>query len=252
VTGGQVVQAAAYTVLSRAEVDYRLPWSHYTARPGTLEVAGKAREADLATGFLGQRSPGTLDVGAVASRILDRVQRSVSLDRRPPLRARRTQFRFAVSSTANEPLTSENTVSDGCPPDGGRVEFVIVDDVGRTLRISTATGNLVGFVGLCEDFALHDWLLTTVMNLVEESRIGAATGGELVSRLRPVIDHLLHLWMPGTQTDQALADVWEGLERQPGLSRQWHRLVDRIRDQMTLSVISLMSADTERGAEFSR
>jgi hypothetical protein len=58
--------------------------------------------------------------------------------------------------------------------------------------------------------------------------------------------------MPGTQADQALADVWKSIERQSGLSRQWNQLVDRIRDQMTLSVISLMSADTERGAEFSR
>ena len=251
VTGGRVVQATSYTKLNRADVEYRLPWSHYAARPGTLEVAGRVHQKDLSAGFLGPQSAEVLDLGAVASRILDKVQRSTDLDRRPPIRVRRTDFRFVVSSTASRRTTTSasSRCDDGRAPDGERVDFVVVDDARRTLQICTSSEDLVSFVALCEDLAFHDWLLTTVINRVEEARIGAATGGELVSRLRPIIDHLLHLWMPATQTDQALADVWDGLERSPGLSRQWYRLVDRIRDQMTLSVISLMSVGTERGAE---
>nr|MDT0663700.1 SCO2521 family protein [Micromonospora sp. DSM 115978] len=251
VTGGRVVQANSYTRLNRAEFDYRLPWSHYAARPATLEVSGKTDLEDLAAGFLDQDPTEALDVGSIASRILDTVQRSVDLDRRPPLRVRRIRFRFVISHVApTEPSTSEySTLNGDRSRHGERVDFVVVDESKRTLRISTSSQDLVPFVGLCEDLALHDWLLTTIVNRVEEARIGAATGGELVSQLRPIIDNLLHLWMPATQTDQPLADVWESIERKPGMSQQWYRLVDRIRDQMTLSVISLMSVGTERGAE---
>jgi hypothetical protein len=100
-------------------------------------------------------------------------------------------------------------------------------------------------VRLCEDVALHDWLLTAVEEVVDGGRADGLSGEELVRRFRPVVAHLLPLWMPGAHVEDVLAPIWSGLEGRPGFTRQWSSLVDQIRDQMSLSVIGLLS----RGAE---
>lgn len=92
---------------------------------------------------------------------------------------------------------------------------------------------------LCEDLALHDWLLTTLVGMVERSRLGSADGRDAVTALRPAVDHLLHLWMPKARADRALGPLWEVLEREPGFTRQWQTLVQRIRDQLALQAIPL-------------
>jgi hypothetical protein len=51
-------------------------------------------------------------------------------------------------------------------------------------------------VELCEDLALHDWLLTALLQLIEHSRHARNARPQLINRLQPAIDHLLHLWMP--------------------------------------------------------
>ena len=94
--------------------------------------------------------------------------------------------------------------------------------------------------GLCEDFALHDWLLTTVVRMLDGSRLGSLDGADAVRALRPAVDHLLHLWMPGARVHHALAPLWEVLEREPGFTRQWRTLVQRIRDQLAVQAIPLL------------
>ena len=68
----------------------------------------------------------------------------------------------------------------------------------------------------------------------------AATAPNTISRLRPVIDHLLHLWMPGAQVDRGLMSIWADLERKPGFTRQWEASVNRVRDQVSLHTLQLL------------
>ncbi len=241
-TGGRMVQATAHTgvVLGRAgAVDRRQPWAHHLARPGQVEVAGRLRADDLADGFLAAAPDGVagqdLDLGAVCGRLLDQVQESPLLDQRLPIRAPRTRFRFAL-------LPCEHGASGAAHV--CRVSFVVAEEMVRVLRISGSVADLVSVVGLCEDLALHDWLLTTVQRVIEGSRVRATGGGRLPHQLRPVIDHLLHLWMPGARVADALLPVWAGVEQRSGISRQWENLVGWIRDQLALSLL----ADMDSGA----
>jgi hypothetical protein len=116
----------------------------------------------------------------------------------------------------------------------------------RTVHL-TCAAPLPAIVALCEDLALHDWLLTRVLRIVEPSCIGAPSATEALARLRPAIDHLLHLWMPGARVDTALLPVWEALERRLGFTLQWQTLVARIRDQLavhTLETLNLLRSDS--------
>ena len=223
ITGGHVLQGSAFITLTRGTADRRLPWSHYLALPGIVEVVGKADGSRLADGFLAAAPPaGQLNLGAIGGRVMDRVQGSSDLDHRPAFRSARTKLRWAV--------TPDSTGSD-------IVTFALESPTTRTVRLTHAGTDVRAQAQLFEDLALHDWLLTTLLALIERSRIGATTRTEVIKRLRPAIDFLLHLWMPAARVDQALAGLWYGLDQRPGLSRQWQVNVDRVRDQMALSAI---------------
>lgn len=49
----------------------------------------------------------------------------------------------------------------------------------------------------------HDWLLTTLLLIIERSRIGALPRGEVARRLTPAVDHLLHLRTPAARINQS-------------------------------------------------
>lgn len=227
ITGGHVLQGSASVRLARIDIDDRRPWAHYLARPGTLEVVGKIDWADLARGFATARPPrASLDLGAVADRLVDEVQLSRRLDRRPPFRAVRTRLRWAAELAGD---AAER-----------RVGFTVENGVVRTLHLVVGTDQVSDVVLFCEDLALHDWLLTTLLSLVERSRIGGGSRADTISLLRPAVDHLIHLWMPGVRLRQPFIEVWDALERRPGFSRQWRAIVDRVRDQLALGVITLL------------
>jgi hypothetical protein len=228
VTGGHVVQGSTWTRLDRAVDNRRLSWSHYLSRPGRLETIGKVDVRDVVRGFLrpGQQAQ-TLNLGAVSARTLDTVQRSARLDRRPPFRSRRTRLRWAIVPT-EEPATEAHGT------------FRVQSDTERTLELVTPHQDVQPVVELCEDLALHDWLLTTLLSLMEASLTGSGTRAQRVDRLRPAIDTLLHLWMPAARLDESVLPVWQALERRPGFTRQWQNSVNRIRDQVTLSTIALL------------
>ncbi|EIV94752.1 hypothetical protein FraQA3DRAFT_4533 [Frankia sp. QA3] len=256
VTGGRLVQASTHARIilgGPRSVGRRRPWAHHLAHPGGIEVGGRLSADDLADGFLlaetGDGPGTTLDLGAVCGRLLDQVQESPILDQKPPFRARRTRFRFVLlpcgPPSAGEPVchsgsADTDTTSDRSPAPGHvcRVGFVVAGETVRTLRIHGSGLDLVSVVGLCEDLALHDWLLTTVQHVVAGSRVRAGGGGRLPSQLKPVIDHLLHVWMPAARIGEELLPVWTGLEQRPGFSRQWESLVAWIRDQLALSLLA--------------
>jgi hypothetical protein len=228
VTGGHVLQGSTYTRVGRAPANRRLAWSHYLSRPGRVETIGKVDARDVSRGFLGP-APQTqaLNLGAISARVVDGVQRSSLLDRRPPFRTRRTRLRWAV-------LPAEDPAAEP------RGTFRVESDTLRTLELTAADDDVQAIVELCEDLALHDWLLTTLLSLMEASLTGPGTRAQKVHRLRPAIDCLLHLWMPAARLDESVLPVWRALERRPGFSRQWQSSVDRIRDQVTLSTIALL------------
>jgi hypothetical protein len=227
ITGGHVLQASSTVQVARSEHDRRLPWSYYLARPGRVEAIGRTEQWDLASGFLASKSSGpTLDLGAVSTRVVDGVQHSWQLDQRAPFRAARTRLRWAAVTATPEP--------DDVP------RLTVEKGNLRTFVVSCGTDDLETISGFCEDLALHDWLLTTLLHLIERSRIGIDPQLEVVNRLRPAVQHLLHLWMPAARMDQTTAALWESLERRPGLGRQWRTAENRIRDQLALAAISLL------------
>ena len=170
----------------------------------------------------------SLDLGAVSDRMIAKVQANQKLDHLAPFRSTRTRMVWCATTSAGP----------------GRAAFTLEDQSLRTFELTVPEDGLDAVVGLCEDLALHDWVLTTVLRLVERSDLGS--GHAAISRLRPVIDHLLHLWMPGAHVPDLLLGVWEGLERKPGFTRQWQAVVTRIRDQLALqTLVSLRPRTTD-------
>lgn len=233
VTGGRVLQGSSAAGVVPGGSSRRLPWAHYLARPGVIELIGRAELPDLAAGFLTVEAPTTavpsLDLGVVSTRAVDRVQTSCQLDRAPPFRTPRTRLRWVATAHPGPP----------------RATFGVADGHWRTLLIECPEELLDAVVELAEDLALHDWLLTTLLRMIERSQLGTGAPGQVVASLRPAIDHLLHLWMPAARVHRDLLEVWESLERRPGFSRQWQASVDRIRDQVAVGTLALLTAAPE-------
>ncbi|MEU8266079.1 SCO2521 family protein [Sphaerisporangium sp. NPDC049002] len=237
ITGGRILQGSSYAVIVRAERDYRMPWSHYLARPGQVEVQGRPRWRDMADGFMASElALDILDFGAISGRLMNRVQDSPRLDRKTPFKTTRTRLRWVMERGKAEE-------EEGLPP----VRLTLWNGMLRTLRLTGEPDTRI--VAFCEDLALHDWLLTTLQTLIERALIGTAAPTQIAAKLSPAIDHLLHLWMPGARMDDSFQPLWEELERHPGFSRQWKSSVERIRDQVAVNTLSLLSVMAESRRE---
>lgn len=239
VTGGRILQTSTFTRIDPTGSQRRQPWSHYTAHPGRLETLGRADADELAVGFAGlTESPpaGCLDVGAVCERLARRLQSSPLLDGRPPIKSQWTRTRWtALFVGERDKRTSP------------QADFVLRHDNVRTISLLVPYGmreayRLDSVLELIRDLALHDWVLTTLSQRIE--RISSVSGdpARSVSELSPIVSNLLHLWMPGARVRPELAGVWDGFERQPGFSRQWDMAVGRIRDQLSLHTLQLLSS----------
>ncbi|SED47694.1 hypothetical protein SAMN05216489_03555 [Streptomyces sp. 3213] len=227
-TEGRVLQSTAYFSTPADGPDVRRPWGHYLVRPGVVEPFGKLPEQATAEGVLRSAGRGELDLGMISEGLLAQVVRHPLLDRQAPFKSRRTHLRWAARRTleGSDPLLDSFTLAE----DGLRtVELRVPEDIPAA-----------AVAGLCEDLALHDWLLTTVVHMLENSRLGAADGPAAVLALRPAVDHLLHLWMPRAHVERTLSPLWDVLEREPGFTRQWQTLVQRIRDQLAVQAIPLL------------
>ncbi len=233
-TGGRVLQGSAYVNVTPSQHNRRLPWSYYLSCPGIVETIGAGRLPEVAVGFAGPQQPGSLDLGSIGTRVMNTVQDSPQLDGRLPFRMARTTLRWMVAPT-DLPLRERSAV-----------QFTVDGDSRRTLvlrlDVEPTGGGTERVVDLCEDLALHDWLLTALEELIDRSQIGSGPPAAVVQRLKPAIDQLLHLWMPAARLEPALAELWQALERRPGFTRQWRASVDRVRDQLTASTVALLSA----------
>jgi hypothetical protein len=223
ITGGHLALGSAYVRVVQGTAGRRLPWSHYLANPGTVETVGKTTAASIVDGFVSAHSAtDILDLAAIADRALETVQSDGQLDQNPPFRTRRTRLRWL-------------TTSSGYPDDA--ITFRLEPDLVRTVRLPDRDLDPAALATLCEDLALHDWLLTTLLSLIDRTPIGSGNRKAVIDRLRPALDYLLHLWMPAARTDPALIDLWDAMERRPGLNRQWQATVSRIRDQLALAAV---------------
>ncbi|MCZ9351278.1 SCO2521 family protein [Streptomyces mutabilis] len=235
-TEGRVLQTSARFHLPATGPDQRRPWGEYLVRPGVVEPLGKLPHEAVAQGVLGGGRTGDLDAGLIAEGLLNRLLRHPLLDQCPPFRSRPTRLRWAALPAA--------------PGEGARLErFTLAEDELRTVRLRVPEDTpAAGLAALCEDLALHDWLLTTVVRMLDGVRLGTGAArdtGAVVRTLRPAVDHLLHLWMPRARVSPELAPLWDPLEERPGFTRQWRNLVQRIRDQLTLHAIPAPHREVE-------
>ncbi|MFD9002195.1 SCO2521 family protein [Streptomyces sp. NPDC059582] len=225
-TDGRVLQASAYFSAPAAGPDRRRPWGYYLVRPGVLVPVGTLSATAVGDGFLMQDQTGggdELDVGSVAESLLGTVSRNrLLVDYDVPLTSRTTSLRWAALPAAAGAGVSLKrfTVTEGSLR---LVELRVPDDIETT-----------AVARLAEDFALHDWLLTTVIDKLDGIRLGSADETAALKVLGPLVEHLLHLWMPGARMDRRLAALWDVLEDGSGYSRQWHTQVQRVRDQLAL------------------
>jgi hypothetical protein len=229
-TDGHIIQAGTHATFRHDYAGRRRPWAHYLAQPAVLEVLGKASEESLATGFL--RGPATtraLDLGAVNVRALAAIQRSERLDRQPPFRSRRTRLRWSAESC------------DGAQ----EIVFTLGADGLRTVRLRAAEPDPRAFADFCTDLALHDWLLSTLLDIVDRAVARSRPAAELISLLRPGIDHLVHAWMPAAHVTKPLDRFWQELDVRSGFSLQWQKTVERIRDQLSVRLIEALQPVTE-------
>ncbi|NGM13293.1 SCO2521 family protein [Verrucosispora sp. WMMA2044] len=226
ITGGRIVQASS--IIQVVAGERRRPWSHYLANSGVLETVGKLDADDLTNGFLHGNAADVLNLDAITGRVLDSVQMSDLLDRRPPLRAARTRLRWTAQVHQQ-------------PGADATADVAVDSPTLRTVRLTVSPQDVPAAVaGLCEDLALHDWLLTMLSALVEAAVTRAGSTQEHIERLRPVLEHLLHLWLPGARVDPRLRPIWDRLEQVPGFSRQWQSSVNWIRDQITVGNMAIL------------
>ncbi|MFF0201307.1 SCO2521 family protein [Streptomyces sp. NPDC005017] len=221
---GRVLQTTAHFRLPSAGDDRRRPWGHYLVRPGLLVPVGRFRAGAVADGHLAGRRPDELDTGAIAEALAARISRRRELDHDPPLRTPVTALRWSAL-----PAT------EGTAPSLS----LTVDDRLRTLRLRIPGDLAPALVAaFCEDLALHDWLLTTVGDRLDGLRPATADDTALLATLRPLVDHLLHLWLPRARLDSTLAPLWDVLEDTTGFTRQWESLAQRIRDQLAIRALT--------------
>ena len=168
-TDGHIVQAGTHATLRHEPTGRRRPWAHYLAQPGVLEVLETASVEALATGFLsGPATMTALDLGAVNVRALAAIQRSTQLDHNPPFHSRRTRLRWSAEFAENRQ----------------EMVFTLGADGLRTVRLRTEEPDPRALADFCADLALHDWLLSALVGLVDRAVARSRPAGELIGILR--------------------------------------------------------------------
>ncbi|MEC3914234.1 SCO2521 family protein [Nocardia sp. CDC160] len=234
--GGRVAQSSACSTVVRAPDKNRRPWSHYLTQVGTVEVWHRITEdapaaVDLTEGFLGGSSATTLDLGSISDRLLTRVRTDRRLDQDPPVRSSATRLRWAARVA---------------PPLGGSVRerahlsFRLEDETTRSVQIIVPSIRELGFVQrFCEDLAVHDWLLSVLGAALSEAD-RPMPERDSTAQLAPLLEQLVHLWMPGAHTPPKLRDLWTRLESDPGFTRQWTAQVGQLRDRLAVATLEAL------------
>ncbi|AHH20159.1 hypothetical protein NONO_c53790 [Nocardia nova SH22a] len=241
--GGRVLQSSAHTRVVRARERRRQTWSHYVSRVGVTEVINRIPERAaagpaLVDGYLADRPPPddvpVLDLASIGERLLGRIRSAPTLDQEPPVRTSGTRLRWTALVGGSA---------------GPRITLVLDDEHTRSVRLIVRTEeDLAAAQRFCEDLAAHDWLLTVTAAALDQADRFGSLSRERLDILSPVLEYFTGLWMPGAHTPAALRALWRDLQTDPGLSRQWNTLVDRLRDSIavaTLNALRNKGFDTE-------
>ena len=238
-TEGSILQAVTNATFRHDPTGRRHPWGHYLAQPGVLEVLGTESEEILASGFLnGALAPTMLDLGAVNVRTLASIQRSIQLDHNPPFRTRRTRLRWSAQTARSQQQQ--------------HLFFTLGAAGLRTVRMLVDEDDPRSLADFCADLALHDWLLSTLVDLVDHALARRRPAGERIAMLRPSVDHLVHAWMPAAHASKSLIEIWQEFDSRSGFSLQWQKTVERIRDQLSVGIIEAMQPFTQAGRSEAR
>ncbi|WP_067898478.1 SCO2521 family protein [Nocardia vaccinii] len=238
VIGGRVLQGSSQTTVIRAHGSDRQPWAHYLSRPGTIEVvSGSASGGSLVDGYLRPPAEDLLDLSSICGRISNLTRVDRRLDQRIPFRrAGTTRLRWAVEVGES----SERALP---------FFFRLDDDTVRSVRIVLPRQHITEAQRFCEDLATHDWLLTAIGRVAEGFGVFQTRPDVVLDELSRVLDELVPLWMPGAHASPLLRPIWDGLESDPGFTRQWTARVGQLRDRMTATTLKVFQRSQAHQAE---
>jgi len=218
VTNGRILQGTAHVALSPASSTERREWRHYLRRQGVVEVLGSPKPHNVLDGYLTDVTPARgLDMASISDRIIDEVQLSSRLDHTTALKAGTAMVRWAVTLAPDSRPTVGIAKSD-------LPNFHVI-------RLSGAPDDLPMLVRFCEEFALHEWLLTTVQDvIVPRAETDIARDRDPLDSLLFALNELVPLWMPPTHLGPDMKALWEAMESRTHYTRLFERQVARIRD----------------------
>ncbi|MFD0633963.1 SCO2521 family protein [Catenulispora yoronensis] len=218
VTGGRVLQGSAYVTLLPAASRERQAWRHYLRRPGVAEIIGSPDPDNVLDGFLDDQPPARgLDLASISDRIVEDVQQSSVLDHGTALRASATTTRWAAS------LRPDSTLAVGIVKSHMTNAHVI--------RLRGHPDDLPTLLRFCEEFALHEWLLATVRDVVVvRAEHAVAQDRDPLDSLLFALNQLMPLWMPPRYLNARIKELWDGLERRTHYELVFLRATERVRD----------------------
>ncbi|KQY38608.1 hypothetical protein ASD42_09500 [Nocardia sp. Root136] len=233
VTGGRIVQTAAHCAVVGAQSSRRQPWVHYMGRVGVLDVLTQITPElgkDVAQGFVAVGDPAnaSFDPGAIAARMATKLRRAPTLNQRPPMYSDTTRLRWSARVLAGvEPLLT----------------MTMRDRELRTVEIVVGDGaQLADVQAFCHDLAMHDWLLTALIEVTDEAaEMFELSDSPVEQVLSPMLEHLVHLWMPGAATPASMQGMWAALETDPGFTRQWQARVGQMRDRLAVATLTALN-----------
>ncbi|MRH86384.1 hypothetical protein GFY24_02685 [Nocardia sp. SYP-A9097] len=243
ILGGRIVQSSSSVQVVRASKPRRMVWQHYLSQVGTMELINRVGEdgtaaTELIDGFLHNSRDDTLDLGSISDLLFTRLRTDAGLGNRSPFRTKPTRLRWAarVESADARAVSRE-----------GSLAFRLQDESTRMVLITIPhAANLLAVQRFCEDLAAHDWLLTTLEDVlagVEQEEHPR----DVITRLAPPLEHLAHLWMPGAHTPPSLREFWRWLDDEPGFSRQWAVKLGQLRDRLSGAALTLACAESPTG-----
>ncbi|MBY8861842.1 hypothetical protein K7711_35570 [Nocardia sp. CA2R105] len=231
--GGRILQSSAHTRIVRGEDHRRRPWSHYVSRKGVAEeiqlVAPDrpAVSAAMVAGYHGASARAdvedVLDLDSISRRLLGKIRSDPRLDQSPPVQGGTTRLRWTA------------VVGGSAGPD---VQLHLDDETVRSVRVIVRKeSDLDAVQRFCEDLAAHDWLLTVVGDALDQADHFGTVSADRLDILEPLVQHFSGLWMPGAHTPAALRALWRDLQADPGFTRQWTTLRDRLRDNISVATL---------------
>jgi len=218
VTNGRILQGTAHVALTEATSKERREWRHYLRHQGVVEVLGAPNPHNVIDGYLADSSPARgLDLASISDRIIDDVQQSDTLNHTTALRAGTSVVRWAA------------TLSADARPTAGIAKSELPNR--HVIRLTGAPEDLPALIRFCEEFALHEWLLTTVQDvIVPRAETDIARDRDPLDSLLFALNELVPLWMPPTHLSPDMKALWEAMESRTHYTRLFERQVARIRD----------------------